>query len=297
MSSDANERKRGITEGIQIAAASEPIKTSASKALRDREERRHSREDALSDRQFEILVDATYRMKDSQRLEARTALYLAGKCGLRGGEIAHLTEDWVDWSEKIIEIPEHETCTKGVNEGEICGYCRRRAIDELTTNNLTIEEAENAVRYEFDEETLRELGEGGIRETALQLRDEVNITFKEAVGRRWKPKTPNSAREVPFDFDVRVQLCLEEFFDRYSSWEKSKSTVNRRVNRIAEIADIDARVYPHSLRATAASLAASRDISAYSMMSMFGWVSIETARAYIRSNSKQANREIRSKSR
>ena len=297
MATEADERKRGITEGIHIERATKPIKTSASNALLEREQRRHSREDALTNRQFEILVESTYGIKESQRLECRTALYLAGKCGLRGGEIAHLTEEWVDWNEKIIEIPEHDACTKGVNQGEICGYCRRRAVDEITTNNLTIEEAENAVRYEFDKETLRDLGEDGIRETALQLRNEVNITFKEAVDRRWKPKTPKSAREVPFDFDVRVELCLEEFFDRYDSWEKSKSTVNRRIKRIAEVADIDARVYPHSLRATAASLAASRDISAYSMMSMFGWVSIDTARAYIRSNSKQANREIRSKSR
>lgn len=292
-----SERKRGITEGLQIAAANKPIKTSASKALRDREERRHSREDALSDRQFEVLVDATYRMKPSQRLEGRTALYLAGKCGLRGGEIAHLTEEWVDWNEKIIVVPEHDRCTKGTNEGEICGYCRRRAIEELRTNNLTIEEAERAVRYEFDDDRLRALGDDGIRETALQLRDEVNITYQEAVERRWKPKTPNSAREVPFDFDVRVELCLEEFFDRFESWEKSKSTVNRRINRIAKVADVDWPVYPHCLRATAASFCAARGVSAYSLMSILGWSDISTARAYIASNAKQANREIRQKNR
>ncbi|WDY79218.1 hypothetical protein ORF_00033 [Halorubrum tailed virus] len=125
----------------------------------------------------------------------------------------------------------------------------------------------------------------------------MNITYEEAVGRRWKPKTPKPAREVPFDFDVRVELTLEEFIDRYSSWEKSKSTVNRRINRIAEIAAPDGRVYPHSLRATAASFCAARNVSAYSMMSILGWRDIGTARACIASNSKQANREIRSKNR
>ena len=53
-------------------------------------------------------------------------------------------------------------------------------------------------------------------------------------------------------------------------------------------------VYPHALRATAASAHASRGVSAYSLMSTMGWSDIGTARAYIRSNEEQANREIRS---
>jgi len=243
------------------------------------------------------MVKATYAMKESQALEARTARYLTGKLGLRGGEVAHLDESWVNWTDRVIEIPEHDQCNKGVNGDEVCGYCRRRAIEELRTNNLTIEEAENAVRYEFDDDALRQLGEDGIRETALNLRKQVNITFKEAVSRRWKPKTSNSSREVPFDFDVRVELCLEEFFDRYDSWEKSKSTVNRRIDAIADAADLDGRVYPHCLRATAASFLSKKDVSEYGLMSMLGWSDISTARMYIRANSDQANHEIRSKNR
>lgn len=286
-----------IASAMQIAAANKPIKSSAARALRQRDDRRHSREDALTDREFETLLEATHEMKASQALEARTALFACGKLGLRGGELAHLDESWVDWSEKIIEIPEFDACTKGVNDGEICGYCRRRAVEELKTNNLTVQEAMDAVRYEFDESALRELGADGIRETAQQLRAEVNITYREAESRRWKPKTPNSAREIPFDFDIRVQMTLEQFFDQYEGWDKSKSTVNRRINRVAEVAGIDSRVYPHALRATAASVHAARSVSAYSLMSIMGWADPATARVYIRSNSDQANREIRSKHR
>jgi len=141
------------------------------------------------------------------------------------------------------------------------------------------------------------MGEEGIREAVLQLRDQVNITFKEAVSRRWKPKTGHAAREVPFDFDVRVQLTLEEFLDRFDGWEKSKSTVNRRINRVAEVADVDFDLYPHCLRATAASGHASRGVSTYALMSIMGWADPATARVYIQSNSEQANREIRSKHR
>jgi len=59
---------------MQVAAGKKPVKTSASKALRNRDERRHSREDALSDREFKQFLDATHKMKDRQVPQARTAL-------------------------------------------------------------------------------------------------------------------------------------------------------------------------------------------------------------------------------
>lgn len=296
MGADQDTRRRQIAQGVQIAEQAD-VKTSAAKALNDRDERRHSREDALDAREFEHLVRATHRMKDSQALEARFALFVAGKLGLRGGELAHLDESWVDWTERHIEIPEHDSCTKGKRDGEVCGYCRRRAIEEMETNNLTLDQAATAIKVEYADETLAELGEEGIREAAEQLRDQVNITKEEALSRRWKPKTPQSAREVPFDFDIRVQMTIEDFFDEFDSWEKSKSTLNRRIDRIAEVCEEDIEIYPHALRATAASTHASREVSAYSLMSIMGWSDIGTARSYINSNNEKAAREIRSKHR
>lgn len=280
-----------IVAGDPTATASE-IKTSATDALNDRSDRRHSREDALTDREFERLVRATYEIKDSQALEARLALFATGKLGLRGGELAHLSEEWVDWKDRVIEIPEHDRCTKGKREGEICGYCRRRAREELETNNLTTDEAIEAIRHEYDGDTLRQLGDDGICDLADELREEVNISMEEAISRRWKPKSENSARRVPYDFDVRVEMTLERFFEEFEAWPKSKSTLNRRINRLSEIAGID--VYPHALRATAASGHASRGVSAFSLMSIMGWSDLSVARSYIRSNAEQAAREIRS---
>jgi len=294
MSSD--NRREQIAQAIQIST-SKPVKKSATRALRDQQDRRHSREDALTDREFEYLVRASYRVKQSQRLEARAALFLAGRLGLRGGEIAHLQGDWVDWKDRVIEIPEHSTCTKGKWEGEVCGYCRRRAVEELRTNNLTVDEAINAIKHELGDEVLSDLGQEGIRQAALNLRNEVNITYEEAIGRRWKPKTKKSARRVPYDFDIRAEMVIEEFFEEFDSWSKSKSTVNRRIERLAETAEIDIDVYPHALRATAASTHASRGVSAFSLMSTMGWSDIGTARAYINGNDAQAAREIRSKHR
>lgn len=281
-----------IAVDLSSIGSTTDIKTSATDALQDRSDRRHSREDALTDREFEELVEATYRIKDSQALEARLALYLCGKLGLRGGEFAHLHESWIDWQDRVIEIPEHDTCTKGKRDGEVCGYCRRRAREERETNNLTTEEAVEAIRHESDGERLRQLGDSGVQALAADLREEVNISMEEALARRWKPKTSKSARRIPFDFDVRVEMVLDEFFAAYDAWEKSKSTLNRRIDRLAEVAGVD--VYPHALRATAASAHASRGVSAFSLMSTMGWSDIGTARTYINSNAEQAAREIRS---
>lgn len=283
--------------GTHIWEQDTSIKQSAANVLKDRDERRHSREDALSARQFEKLVHATYSMKESQALEGRTALYLTGRLGLRGGEAAHFTEEWVNWQDKKIEIPEHDPCDKGKFEGEICGYCRRRALERVKANNISIEEGIAAIREFFGDDRLRSMDDEELHRQAIALRKEVNITFAEARAERWEPKTPQSARSIPFDFDARIPLTLEAFFDEFDGWEKSKATLNRRINRIAEIADLETNVYPHSLRATSASAHAARNISPTSLMNTLGWKSISTARMYIRSNDQQAANEIRSKHR
>lgn len=294
--SSQDTRRQQIATGTQIASQ-ERIKASATKALNEREDRRHSREDALSNREFVTLVNATHRMKDGQALEARAALYLTGKLGLRGGELAHLDQSWINWTDNVIEIPEHDPCKKGKRPGEVCGYCRRRAKEAVETNNLSLQEALDAIRHEYSDDVLRQLDDDAIRAEAEDLREQVNITMEDALAERWSPKTPASARQIPFDFDVRIEMCIEEFFDAYSGWEKSKSTLNRRIDRVAEIADADIEVYPHALRATAASTHASREVSAYALMSIMGWSDIATARSYILSNDEQAAKEIRSKHR
>jgi len=253
---------------------------------------RHSKEDALTEREFELLLEGARELKAPFDFEARLCILLAGKLGLRAGEIAHLKADWIDWYGRSIDIPDHEPCTDGTVDGEVCGYCRGRAIDRLTTNNLTIDEAKAELRAEFD----REFDAEALHAMALERRDAVNITFDEAIAERWTPKTPTSARSVPFDFDMRTQLCIERFGDRYDAFPKSRATVNRRINRAAEHAGLES-VYPHCLRATSASFHAMRDVSPYALMSIMGWERLSTARVYIQGNEENAAKEVRSKHR
>jgi len=51
---------------------------------------------------------------------------MAGRLGMRAAKIAHMNEEWVDFKNGMIEIPEEEPCTKSKN-GDECGYCRSLA--------------------------------------------------------------------------------------------------------------------------------------------------------------------------
>lgn len=94
-----------------------------------------------------------------------------------------------------------------------CGYCRRQSAQEATRND--------------------------------------ELTREEALDVRWHPKTVASARAIPFDLSLRLELCIERFANRYDSFPLSRSTINRRVKEAANQANLTGRVYPHCLRATA----------------------------------------------
>jgi len=294
MSSDLAERHQQIQQGIAIAGDNNAIKASARAVLEGEQETTHARDDAISPRQFEQLVNATHRIESASiAIETRAVLFLCGRVGLRKGELTHLRESWFDWSNGTLTIPNHQPCEKGQHDDEPCGYCRRRAEDRVSTNNISIEEAKTALESVAD----GTLSTNALEQQAQELQSEVNMSMEDALALQWQPKTKRSARTVPFDFDVRVKLALEAFFEEFDRWEKSAATVNRRIDRLEDISPVDTRLYPHALRATAASYHASRDISIHSLMSIMGWSDPSTARSYVNANADQAAREIRSKHR
>lgn len=59
--------------------------------------------------------------------------------------------------------------------------------------------------------------------------------------------------------------------------------MNRRVDRVAEAAGLDpSSVYPHALRATAATYHAYQGLPAAALQSMFGWGRLDVAQKYLR---------------
>lgn len=111
----------------------------------------------------------------------------------------------------------------------------------------------------------------------------------------WSPKSQKAVRAVPFDFSPRITIAVERFFERWDRFEWSRKTVNRRVTEVAGIADgIDPEsVYPHALRATAASYHAGRGLGPIPLQAFMGWADMKTAQLYIRLTGEHTARALR----
>jgi integrase len=217
---------------------------------------RHTKDDALDTREFEQLLEATYRLEEYYGLQCRFVVLVAGRLGMRAGEIAHMREGWVDWRRNLIDIPRHQPCDDG-RDGGLCGYCLRKAEQKT--------------------------GHG----------DEPSL--EEAKQSMWSPKTAAGAREIPFGAAPRAEIVIEQFFDRFGAWPHTRQSINRRVDRAAEqAADIHpGDVYPHALRATAASRFAARGLDVFSLKNVMGWSCLSTAQCYVADSGERTARAIR----
>lgn len=205
---------------------------------------RHSHQDAVDESTFEHLVGVADELPPPYGAECTFVLYAAGRLGMRAGEIAHISEEWVDWERSLIEIPKHTPCESGVHGGP-CGYCKQQARQAAGNDEA--------------------------------------LSYDEALEQRWQPKTENSVRAIPFDFAADVEAVVSAFFSEFDEFEQSRAAVNRRVDRVLDAAGMDRdELYPHALRATAASWHAYRGLSAAPLQSMFGWNQLTTAQKYIR---------------
>lgn len=216
---------------------------------------RHSKEDALDDREYQLLLEGAGRMREYYGFQARFVILAAGRLGMRRSEIAHLREEWVDWRRNMIVIPRHERCTKG-RDGDPCGTCRTQA---------------------------------------KQIAEHNDISMERALDTRWAAKTDAAAREIPFDHDPRAHLVVERFFDEYDEYPVSCQSINRRINKAAELADgLDAEdIYPHALRATCASRLASQGLGIIPMQSFLGWAQASTAECYIQQSGENTARALK----
>jgi integrase len=216
---------------------------------------RHTKEDALSDREYQLLLEGCSKMRDYYGFQARFVALVAGRLGMRAGEIAHMREDWVDWRRNMVVVPRHEPCEKG-KDGGPCGYCRQQAQQRVEHND--------------------------------------DLALDDALAYSWSAKTDAAAREIPFDFDPRVSLAVERFFEKYDEYPTSRQSVNRRVTKAAETApQLDATdVYPHALRATAATFHAARGLDVLPLQAMFGWADLSTAQNYIQKSGENTARAL-----
>jgi len=252
---------------------------------------RYSREDALTDKEFVLLLEGARKLKEPIDLQARFIIMAAGRLGMRSGEIAHISSDWIDGASNIVKIPEYDNCTNGKFDDEICGYCRNRVRDYLDTNNTTVKQEIDSLNEEYGESIKKEAKQT----MAKKQVEKKNKSVEDISEKWWQPKTAAAERSIPYDFNTRLHLTVEKFFNKYDTFPISKASLNRRVSYAAEESILDKRIYPHSLRATAATTHASRNVSPYALMSVMGWRDMDTARKYVAASDESAARDIRQK--
>ncbi len=133
-------------------------------------------------------------------------------------------------------------------------------------------------------------GELGLREgeiAALQSswlnfqRGHIIIPSKTEQG--WTPKRPDSARTIPaFKMSPRAWEAVRTYFTAHAALDITRMTVYRIVQRVVSRTDLRKRIYPHSLRATAATKLAYKVHNPLILCDIFGWKQLSMAEYYVR---------------
>lgn len=215
---------------------------------------RNSHQDSITVEQFERLLEAARDLPAPYGEECEYVLLAAGRLGMRAGELCHLRPSWINTERSQVEIPAHDPCTKGDHD-TICGYCSKQAVLAASNN--------------------------------------ADLALLDAMGERWEPKTKHAIRAIPYDFDEELATRFEELaLD--GGYQKSRVSVNRRVDRVAEAAGMNPdNLYPHALRATAATHHAYRGLPATALQSLMGWADISVANKYVRLSGEQTAKALR----
>lgn len=289
---------------------------------------KHSKEYALDEYEFELLLEGADRMDkhEDSRLEAKFAILVLGRLGLRVGELVHLENDWIDLDEKVVQIPRHEPCRMG-RYGGLCGACRQHAEQRTECSQTGIIQARlDLLEDGFEpfheslepvwmmrsahaafldgvignesletdiEIALNDLEDvvhdpfhayDRLTEAAGDLAREQTIPLGDAESMAWSGKTDAASRQIPFDWNPRLELWVERFCGKYEKgWPYTRSTVNRRLEWAQDAADglDDLRIFPHALRATAATRHAANNIQSDTLQRIMGWACSEVSDRYI----------------
>jgi len=97
----------------------------------------------------------------------------------------------------------------------------------------------------------------------------------------WHPKTKAGVREIPMNFEVK--RLLYDWFDKNKSIGMNRTTIYRIVKRVGQRLRPFKKVYPHSLRATFASMMAAQGMPAVDIQTLMGWEKLDTANNYVKS--------------
>ncbi|MBA7501167.1 MAG: tyrosine-type recombinase/integrase [Clostridia bacterium] len=108
----------------------------------------------------------------------------------------------------------------------------------------------------------------------------------------WKPKSVNSSRVIPFKNMERAKTIIQHYFALHDSIKGTHMTLYLQIKRIAQKANIQKKVTPHTLRATAGYMFAEAGLSAQALRQVMGWAKLETAERYISRSGRASEREL-----
>lgn len=242
---------------------------------------RHSKEDALTEREFELLLEGASSLKDYYGNQATFLILLLGRLGMRKGEVAHMKRHWIDFENKMIRIPYHEKCHKARDSDSLCGYCKQLAKQKAKV------ETENHIDEVYDSHL-------EIHEPGHHINPEKYTYPEDRYEEMWTAKTEAASRDVYYGWNARIELYINRFFEQYDEWCWSAGAINRRVTKAAEKArELDAsNVFPHALRATAATFHVGADLGGENLTQMFGWVDMRTGNRYVARSAKHTARQL-----
>lgn len=129
-------------------------------------------------------------------------------------------------------------------------------------------------------------------ERAESYAEDNDVSVEEALELCWSPKTEAGVRAIYYGWSPQTIHAVEEFADLVGELDMSASTINRRVDKLAERAGIERNIYPHALRASSALFWADVGLEAAYLQAIMGWRSIEVAVAYLQASGRQLAQRI-----
>lgn len=197
---------------------------------------------------FEEILEAA----SGKSLEVEFTVRVLCHSGMRAAELAHMTEDWMDWHNEQIQVPAHQDCE--------CSDCRSKARQRA--------------------ETILESGDAGDEDEAMEM----------ALAERWRPKSEAGERAIPVS-NPKTQRVMREFFKLHDSYDATRQTIWRRVSKLEDDVSFDEELKPHRLRHTFGSLVAYRldEWDPFYIKQVMGHKDISSSQDYIHYTGQQLN--------
>lgn len=111
----------------------------------------------------------------------------------------------------------------------------------------------------------------------------------------FEAKTKAAQRVIPYGKLRRAPKVIQAYFDFHDRVGITRYSVWARIKAMAKRAGLTKRVFPHSLRATAAFMWAEAGFSAQALRQVFGWSDLNVAQAYIDRCGRAAEVELEEK--